>query len=93
MKYKRKRLPRMVTVPWIQVITGLALVVAGLIGNLIFDPSMIFYFCIYFSATMLIIILMFGRVRILKFILFCMRDSRVLSKYVGAWATRQVFFK
>lgn len=87
MKYKRKKLPRLAEASWIEVFLGLILVVAGLIGNIIFNTSIVIWFSIYFFSTMLLISLMFGRIRILRVFLFCLRDSPFLNKCFGDWAT------
>jgi len=74
MKYKRKQLPRQAKAGWPTVILGIAFVVAGLIGNIIFDVKMLEYFALYFLATMLLIMLMFSRIRLLKLFLFFLGD-------------------
>lgn len=69
-KYKRKTLPREVKSSWIATIVGLIGVIAGLIGNILFNVTYLEYFALYFSVTVAIVMLMFVRIRLLKFMLY-----------------------
>jgi hypothetical protein len=88
MKYKRKQLPRMVKAWWSTVFIGIVFVAAGLIGNIIFDISIVEYFAIYFSVTILVIYIMFTRVRIFKFMVFFLNDVAKNPNYVGRWVNK-----
>eukprot|EP01121_Diplochlamys_sp_Union-15-3_P018265 TRINITY_DN6621_c0_g1_i1.p1 TRINITY_DN6621_c0_g1~~TRINITY_DN6621_c0_g1_i1.p1 ORF type:complete len:633 (-),score=68.42 TRINITY_DN6621_c0_g1_i1:71-1969(-) len=75
LKYKRRKLPREITSPWVFVIFGLCAVIAGLIGNIVFDDTIVEYFVIYFAAVMIVIFIMFKRVELLRIILFVLPDK------------------
>jgi hypothetical protein len=75
LKYKRAKLPRAITTPWIFVVLGWASVVTALVGNAIYDPNVLKYFSIYFSGTLLIVFIMIGRVRILRLLHFFLKDG------------------
>jgi len=75
LKYKRGKLPRAITTPWIFVVLGWASVVTALVGNAIYDPNVLKYFSIYFSGTLLIIFIMIGRIRILRLLHFFLKDG------------------
>jgi amino acid transporter len=68
LKFKRARLPRIYNSPVPIVIIGLSLVVSALIGNIVYNPIILEYFSIYFAATLLIVITMLTRTRILKWL-------------------------
>ncbi|KAI9280283.1 amino acid permease-domain-containing protein [Umbelopsis sp. AD052] len=66
MKYKRNRLPRHVSVNLLTTVTVGSFVVAGLVGNIVIDPSIIEYFIIYFGVVLLVILTMINRVWLYK---------------------------
>lgn len=68
LKFKRSRLPRLYNAPVPVVIIGLSLVVSALIGNIILNVVYLEYFSMYFSVTLVIIITMLTRTRILKWL-------------------------
>lgn len=68
LKFKRSRLPRLYNAPVPVVIVGLSLVVSALIGNIVLNVVYLEYFSIYFSVTLLIVITMLTRTRILKWL-------------------------
>jgi len=68
LKFKRSRLPRLYNAPVPIVILGLSLVVSALIGNIVLNVVYLEYFSIYFSITLLIVITMLTRTRILKWL-------------------------
>ncbi|EGC33847.1 hypothetical protein DICPUDRAFT_154027 [Dictyostelium purpureum] len=70
LKYKRSSLRREIKSPWIGVLLGLVAVFLGLIANIIRNTSIMFYFGIYFSITIFVIMVMFTRARLLKVVLF-----------------------
>jgi hypothetical protein len=73
---------------WLVVLLGLLAVLAGLIGNIIFDPIILAYFAIYFTGVMIIIFIMFARVRLLRLLLYILRHS-FLFKYCAGWIQRE----
>jgi amino acid transporter len=89
LKYKRDRLPRDAKVGWISVILGLAAMIAGWVGNVIYNPDNIKYFAIYFSVTLSIVLVMFTRTRILKIVLYFFANT-FLDRYIGKWIRSQV---
>ncbi|CAO3664430.1 unnamed protein product [Umbelopsis ramanniana] len=66
MKYKRNRLPRHTSVNLLTTVTVGGFVVAGLVGNIVIDPSIIEYFIIYFGVVLLVILTMINRVWLYK---------------------------
>lgn len=68
LKFKRSRLPRLYNAPVPVVVLGLSLVVSALIGNIVLDVVYLEYFSIYFSVTLVIVIGMLTRTRILKWL-------------------------
>jgi hypothetical protein len=73
---------------WLVVLLGLLAVLAGLIGNIIFEPIILAYFAIYFTGVMIIVFIMFARVRLLRLLLHIMKRS-CLFKYCGGWIQRE----
>lgn len=70
LKYKRGTLPRTIYASWPHVLSGFLLVFIGLIGVIILNLPHIVYFLLYFGLTFLIVMLMFSRNRVLKFLLY-----------------------
>ena len=66
LKWKRPQLPRMVVASGPVVALALIFVVAGLIGNIIRDPTVLAWFLLYFGVVALIVLIMFSRTTILK---------------------------
>ncbi|KAL8010745.1 putative amino acid/polyamine transporter I [Plasmopara halstedii] len=66
LKIKRPEIPCDTHASWISNIMGFILVVAGIVANMLGDPSVLLYFAIYFVIVMTVIIIMFERVRILR---------------------------
>lgn len=52
--------------PWYWVLFGLSGMFAGLVGNLVDDPTILMYFAIYFAVTMTVIGLTLGRIVVTK---------------------------
>eukprot|EP00743_Colponemidia_sp_Colp-15_P003881 GILK01004188.1.p1 GENE.GILK01004188.1~~GILK01004188.1.p1 ORF type:complete len:685 (+),score=76.45 GILK01004188.1:80-2056(+) len=80
LKYKRPRLPRTVKAYWSTVIFGMLGMAAGLVGNIIVDPSIVGYFLIYFVIAMLLILMTFGRIRMTKIILHFVDKYEAISR-------------
>jgi amino acid transporter len=89
-KYKRKTLPREVKSSWLATLLGLAGVIAGLTGNILFNVSYLEYFALYFSITVAIVMLMFMRIRLLKFMLHFLSKKPFFKKHLGHWIQSQI---
>lgn len=70
LKVKRARLPRPVRASWTAVIAGIAAVLVGLVGQVAMNPSYTRVFLIYFLPTVLVVVIMLGRIALLKACLF-----------------------
>lgn len=70
LKYKRSTLPRKIYASWPHVILGLLLVFIGLIGEITIELVHVKFFFLYFGVTFLIVMLMFSRNRVLKFLIY-----------------------
>lgn len=86
LKVARSRLPRSVKASWLSVIVAISAVIAGLIGNAVIHPDYFRVFMSYFIPAMAIIIIMLGRITILKACLFIVRTvsttvSRALNRF------------
>ena len=66
LKWKRPQLPRMVVASGPVVALALVFVIAGLIGNIIRDPTVLAWFLLYFGVVAFIVLIMFSRTTILK---------------------------
>ncbi len=73
LKVKRARLPRPVRASWLAVIVGIVAVLVGLAGNVVMNPTYARVFFIYFIPTVLVVVIMLGRIGILKACLFFIR--------------------
>ena len=74
LKIKRAGLPRPTVAPLPWVLIAISAVTAGLIGNAIMNPSYLSVFLRYFVPTMLVVIIMLGRITILQACLFIVRS-------------------
>lgn len=70
LKVKRARLPRPVRASWATVIAGIAAVLVGLVGQVAMNPSYTRVFLMYFLPTVLVVVIMLGRIALLKACLF-----------------------
>jgi len=68
LKYKRTQLHRDVTASWPAVLFGFCAVLAGIIGTIVSDSQYVTYFLGYFGVTLLIVMTMFSRKKVLKFL-------------------------
>ena len=75
LKVKRARLPRPVRASWPAVIVGIAAVLVGLAGNVIMNPTYTRVFFLYFLPTVLVVVIMLGRIGILKACLFFIQGA------------------
>lgn len=95
LKYKRGTLRRTIYAPWPQVVAGFVLVFVGLIGVVILNFEHIIYFLLYFGITFLIVMLMFSRNRVLKFLLYFGGPKRwkdMLNKHYHQIEDRPMLF-
>ncbi|KAL6051310.1 APC family permease [Balamuthia mandrillaris] len=89
LKYKRERMPRDIRASWPAVILALAAVMAGLAGNIAYDPKNITYFSYYFGVTLMLVMIMFVRIRLLKIVYYFLSKT-FLKKYIGDWIQKQI---
>ena len=74
LKIKRKNLPRPARASWLAVIVAIAAVLVGLLGNILIDTDYLWTFLQYFVPAMTIIIVMLGRITLLKAFLSMVRS-------------------
>mmetsp|Transcript_85475 Transcript_85475/g.227942 ORF Transcript_85475/g.227942 Transcript_85475/m.227942 type:complete len:598 (+) Transcript_85475:267-2060(+) len=75
LKYKRGRIPRPVRATWTTCFASLGAVVVALLGNVALKPGNLRYFALYFAAVATVMIMMFERVRLLRYILFLLSQG------------------
>ena len=94
LKVKRARLPRPIKASWPGVIIGIGAVMVGFIGNAISDrhvqPPDVPYekvriFLLYFIPTMAVIMIMLGRIDLLRVLLFFVR---IISTSISGFMNR-----
>lgn len=73
LKVKRKEIPRDVSAPWWTCIMGFTMVVIGILGNLLGNPSILMYFAIYVIVVASVMVVMMERVQILQVLLVIMK--------------------
>ncbi len=73
LKFRRQQLPRPSRASLPTVFVGIVAVIAGLIGNAVMNPPYLKVFLQYFIPSMLVIVVMLGRIAILKTCLFVVR--------------------
>jgi len=79
LKYKRSMLHREVTASWPAVVFGFVAVVAGVIGSISSNPKYVTYFIGYFGVTLLIVMTMFTRKKLLKMVTYFTRKLKILN--------------
>lgn len=82
LKYKRSQIPREHKTSWLVVVTACLSVVVALVGNIVYDWTVLKYFSMYFSATMFIIFVMVMRIKLLKFLDFFLRKVEFLHRFL-----------
>ena len=70
LKINRKELKRTFRAGWITVLIGLCATVSGIVGNIIIDYKNLLYFLTYFIPTVLVVSIVYARIRLLKFIVY-----------------------
>jgi len=81
LKWKRPHLPRDVHASPVMLAIGMTLVSAGLVGNILRNPTVPQYFMLYFGCTVLVVAVMFQRTFMLRVILAATRN--ILSCVLG----------
>ena len=74
LKLRRASLPRPAQANWFAVLIAISAVVAGLIGNALIDIAYVWTFLQYFLPSMLLIMVMLGRISLLKAALSTVRS-------------------
>jgi amino acid transporter len=74
LKLRRANLPRPAQANWLAVIVAVSAVLCGLVGNALIDPSYLITFLEYFIPAMLVIMIMLGRISLLKAALSLVRS-------------------
>ncbi|MDH3403560.1 MAG: APC family permease [Acidobacteriota bacterium] len=91
LKVRRARLPRPERASWPAVLVAIAAVVTGIAGNLLLNPEYAKIFFAYFVPALLIVMIMLGRIGILKTVLFFMRSiSDAVARFTGKVSTTVV---
>ena len=70
LKINRKELKRTFRAGWITVLIGLCATVSGIVGNIIIDYKNLIYFLSYFVPTVLVVSIVYARIRLLKLIVY-----------------------
>jgi len=79
LKYKRPKLPRDIRTKWYAIVLGMSAMLSGLIGNLVLNPSALGYFALYFIIPMLLITMMFQRIRLLKVLYILVKNIPIIK--------------
>ncbi|MEQ9411029.1 MAG: APC family permease [Fuerstiella sp.] len=85
LKVKRASLPRPARARWISVLVAIAAVIGGLLGNAMIDSAYVWTFLQYFLPTMLVILVMLGRIVLLE---VCLKMLRTLTASIVGPLTR-----
>jgi hypothetical protein len=72
----------LLTPRWGIVVAACLSVVVALVGNIVYDWTVLKYFSMYFSATMFIIFVMVMRIKLLKFLDFFLRKAEFLHRFL-----------
>lgn len=75
LKYKRQFIRRQVRASWPTCFAALAFVTIALLGNVVLAPTHLLWFFIYFAIVAGLMLIMFERVRILKWFLYFLSQS------------------
>jgi len=68
LKINRKELKRTFRAGWITVLIGLCATMTGIVGNIIIDYKNLLYFLTYFIPTVLVVSIIYARIKLLKLI-------------------------
>ena len=78
LKMNRKELKRTFRAGWITVLIGLCATTSGIVGNIIIDYKNLIYFLTYFIPTVLVVSIVYARIKILKVIVHL--DNKLMKK-------------
>jgi amino acid transporter len=101
LKVNRKELKRTFRASWGTVLLGVLATTLGVIGNVIIDYRFLLYFSLYFVPAVSIVLLMYGRIAILKTVLVLINEaferlfvwrSTVIDKITDITNIRMVLF-
>ncbi len=92
LKVRRARLPRPSRASWPAVLVGIAAVVVGIVGNILEQPASrdlppgdyVRVFLVYFIPTMFVVLVMLGRIWLLK---VCLYFVRAISESISSVTT------
>jgi amino acid transporter len=93
LKVSRGRLPRAERASWPAVVVALGAVCAGIVGNVLLNPTNVKIFAAYFTVTVAVVAVMFLRIQILKVILFTSRAVVEKVRDINSWISKQVIGK
>jgi amino acid transporter len=85
LKVRRARLPRPTQASWLGVLVAISAVVVGVIGNIVMNPDYFRIFLYYFMPAALVVLMMLGRVGLLKGGLFFTRN---IAESIGGFMSR-----
>jgi amino acid transporter len=101
LKVNRKELKRTYRASWSTVLLGVLATTVGVIGNVIIDYRFLLYFAVYFVPAVSLVLLMYGRIAILKTVLVLINEaferlfvwrSTVIDKITDITNIRMVLF-
>lgn len=104
LKVKRKSLPRPERATWLSLIIAFSAVIAAIIGNILMNPSYVVVFLEYLIPTILVVIFMLNRTKILMFALqaikyvfkpvdrFVNRTNRTILKTINTINSQEFVF-
>jgi amino acid transporter len=101
LKVNRKELKRTYRASWGTVVVGVLATTLGVIGNVIIDYRFLLYFALYFVPAVSLVLLMYGRIAILKTMLTLINEaferlfvwrSTVIDKITDITNIRMVLF-
>lgn len=90
LKIKRARLPRDERASWPAVLFGLFAVLAGLVGNIMMSPENVEVFALYFISTVMVVAVMFLRVKVMRGFLFMYHRVSQQFHWKSSWVTNFV---
>ncbi len=82
LKFNRSRLPRGAKISWAGAVFGFAAMSVGLIGNIVYNDSILYYFLVYLCMYFTAIVLTFERVPILRLLIYFCDQSKFLKKHL-----------
>ncbi len=84
LKVRRGRLPRPERASWPAVLIAIAAVIIGIAGNLMMNPQYAKIFFAYFVPSLIVVMIMLGRIGIMKAVLYFMQSiSDAVARVTG----------